>query len=96
MHNKARSSTYIIKEIEKLVLCVYGMIYTFSKSVFMCFLLGVQGVIMHMGNVERILEKNVKHEAYTSVFSQHFPALPSHLSCHKRTQLVFDFLNTVQ
>ena len=26
MHNKARSSTYIIKEIEKLVLCVYGMI----------------------------------------------------------------------
>ena len=26
IHNKARSSTYIIKEIEKLVLCVYDMI----------------------------------------------------------------------
>ena len=35
---------YIIKEIEKLVLCVYG-------------------VIMHLGNVRRILEKRVKHSA---------------------------------
>ena len=35
---------YIIKEIEKLVLCVYG-------------------VIMHLGNVGRILEKRVKHSA---------------------------------
>ena len=36
--------SYIIKEIEKLVLCVYG-------------------VIMHLGNVRRILEKRVKHSA---------------------------------
>ena len=37
-------STYIIKEIEKLVLCIYS-------------------VIMHSGNVGRILEKCVKHLA---------------------------------
>ena len=36
--------SYIIKEIEKLVLCVYG-------------------VIMHLGNVRRILKKRVKHSA---------------------------------
>ena len=43
--------SYIIKEIEKLVLCVYG-------------------VIMLLGNVRRILEKRVKHEAHASfVFS---------------------------
>ena len=75
--NKARSSTYIIKEIEKLVLCVYG-------------------VIMHLGNVERILEKPVKHSTTSRVlqsslvFSQH---LTRALSRHKRMRLVFYFLN---
>jgi hypothetical protein len=70
------SSTYIIKEIEKLVSCVYG-------------------VIMHLGNVGRILEKRVKHSATprilhsSLVFSQHSPRALSH---HKRTRLVFYFL----
>ena len=71
------SCTYIIKEIEKLVLCVYG-------------------VIMRLGNVGRTLEKRVKHSATprvlhaSLVFSQHFPRALSH---HKRTRLVFYFLN---
>ena len=75
--NKARFSTYIMKGIKKLVLYVYG-------------------VIMKLGNVERILEKPVKHEATpcvlqsSPVFSQHFPRA---LSPHKRTRLVFHFLN---
>ena len=72
------SSTYIIKEIEKLVSCVYS-------------------AIMHLGNVGRILEKRVKHSATprvlhaSLVFSQHSPRALSH---HKRTRLVFYFLNT--
>ena len=59
--------------MEKLVLCVYG-------------------VIMHLGNVRRILEKRVKHSATpcvlhaSLVFSLHFPRALSH---HKRTRLVF-------
>ena len=71
------SSTYIIKEIEKLVSCVYG-------------------VIMHSGNVGRILEKRGKHSATprvlhaSLVFSEHSPraCLPN-----KPTRLVFYFLN---
>ena len=54
--NKARSSTYIIKEVEKLVLCVYG-------------------VIVHSGNVERILEKPVKHSA--TLYRIFSPLIPS-------------------
>ena len=52
-----------MKEIEKLVLCDYG-------------------VIMHLGNIGRIVEKLVKHSAF-----------PRALSHHKRTRLVFYFLN---
>ena len=71
-------STYIIKEIEKLVSSVYS-------------------AIMHLGNVGRILEKRVKHSATprvlhaSLVFPQHSPRALSH---HKRTRLVFYFLNT--
>ena len=50
---------------------------------------------MHLGNVERILEKRVKHSATprvlhaSLVFSQHSPRALSH---HKRTRLVLYFL----
>ena len=53
-------SSYIIKELKKLVSCLYG-------------------VIMHSGDVGRILEKPVKHSATprvlqaSLVFSQHSP-----------------------
>ena len=68
------SPTYMIKEIEKLVSCVYG-------------------VIMHLGNVAKILEKRVEHSATPTPtptptpFPTHFPHALSH--DHKRTRLVF-------
>ena len=63
--------------MEKLVSCVYG-------------------VIMHLGNVVRTLEKRINHSTTplvlhaSPVFSQHSPSALSH---HKRTRLVFYFLN---
>ena len=56
----------------------------------------VYGVIMHSGNVRRILEKRVEHSATprvlhaSLVFSQHSPRALSH---HKCTRLVFYFLS---
>ena len=68
--------TYIIKEIEKLVACRYG-------------------VIMHLGNVGRILEKRVKNSApprvlhVSLVFFQHSPRALAH---DNSTRLVFYFV----
>ena len=51
---------------------------------------------MHLGNVRRILEKRVKHSATprvlhaSLVFPSYFPRALPH---HKRTRLVFYFLN---
>ena len=83
----------IINLFENIVCCAITFLYyKINRKNVLC----VYGVIMHLGNVKRILDKRVKHSATprvllaSLVFSWHFPRALSH---HKRTRLVFYFLN---
>ena len=85
---------YIIDQFENMVWCATTFLYYKKKIEKLA--LYVYGVILHLGNVRRILEKRVKHSATprvlnaSLVLSEHFPRALSH---HKRTRLVFYFLN---